>query len=146
MFGASSELARVMEFGFYATCLSDTHYHWNKSDSLCVHSPRIRHQWFVRQFCRPLNAVITSTNEVMFSSLFVCFTVCLLATWRKNVRICMKFSGKVSNGPMNNRLNFGGDHRLGTGIIFRITPYWEIRKVVLLLHPVTHSYWFVRWR
>jgi len=33
---------------------------------------------------------------------------------------------------MNKRLNFGGDpdHRLDTGIIFRIRHYWEIRKVV----------------
>jgi len=32
----------------------------------------------------------------------------------------MKFSGKVGNGPMNTRLNFGGDldHRLETGIVF----------------------------
>jgi len=38
--------------------------------------------------------------------------VCLSATLRNkhpNTRICMKFSGKVGNGPMNNRLNFGGD-------------------------------------
>jgi len=41
----------------------------------------------------------------------------------------MKFSGKVGNGPA---LNFGGDpdHRLDTGIVFRIRHYWEIRKVV----------------
>jgi len=44
----------------------------------------------------------------------------------------MKFSGRVGNGPMNKRLNFGGDpdHRLATGIVFRIRHYWEIRKVV----------------
>jgi len=44
----------------------------------------------------------------------------------------MKFSGKVVNGPMNKRLNFSGDpdHRLDTGIVFRICHYWEIRKVV----------------
>jgi len=37
--------------------------------------------------------------------------VCLLATLRKknSERICMKFSGNVDNGPMNKRLNFGGD-------------------------------------
>ena len=31
----------------------------------------------------------------------------------------MKFSGKVDNGPLNKRLNFGGDpeNRLDTGII-----------------------------
>jgi len=44
----------------------------------------------------------------------------------------MKFSGKVGNGPMNKGLNFGGDpdHCLDTKIVFRIRPYWEIRKVV----------------
>jgi len=44
----------------------------------------------------------------------------------------MKFSAKVGNEPVNKRLNFGGDtdHRLDTGIIFRIRHCWEIRKVV----------------
>ena len=45
----------------------------------------------------------------------------------------MKFSGKVGNGPMNKRLNFGGgdpDRRLDTGIVFQICHYWKIRKVV----------------
>jgi len=44
----------------------------------------------------------------------------------------MKFSGKVGNGPANKRLNFGvdPDHRLDTGIVFWISHYWEIRKVV----------------
>ena len=44
----------------------------------------------------------------------------------------MKFSRKVGNGPLNKWLNFGGDsdHRLDTGIVFRIRHYWEIRKVV----------------
>ena len=33
---------------------------------------------------------------------------------------------------MNKWLNFGGDpdHRLDTGIVFRIRHYWEIRKEV----------------
>jgi len=46
--------------------------------------------------------------------------------------ICMKFSGKVGNGPLNKRLNFSGDpdHRLDTEIVFRIRHYWEILKVV----------------
>jgi len=37
----------------------------------------------------------------------------------------MKVSGKVDSG-------FGGDpdHRLDTGIVFRIHHYWEIRKVI----------------
>jgi len=34
----------------------------------------------------------------------------------------MKCSGKVGTGPVNKRLNFGGDpdHRLDTGIVFLI--------------------------
>jgi len=33
---------------------------------------------------------------------------------------------------VNNWLNFSGDpdHRLNTGIVFRIRHYWEIRKAV----------------
>ena len=44
----------------------------------------------------------------------------------------MKFSGKVGSGPMNNRLNFGGDpnHHLDTGIVFQIRHYWPIQKVL----------------
>jgi len=65
----------------------------------------------------------------------VCLFVCLLATQlcAKTSRwIYMKFSRKVGNGPVNKRLNFGGDpdHRLDTGIVFRICHYWEIQKVV----------------
>jgi len=42
----------------------------------------------------------------------------------------MKFSEKVGNGPLNKRLNFGGDpdHVVDTGIIFRNSHYLEIRK------------------
>jgi len=52
-------------------------------------------------------------DNLMFSSLFVC----LLGKTSKP--ICMKFSGKVGNGPINNLLNFGGnpDHNLYTGIV-----------------------------
>jgi len=44
----------------------------------------------------------------------------------------MKFSGKVGNGSVNKLLNFGSDpdHRLDTGIVFRICHYLKIRKVV----------------
>jgi len=81
--------------------------------------------------------VITSAKEDMFSSLFVC----LLA--KKCERICMKFSGKVANGPLKKMINFGGDpdHRLDTGFVFRILPYWEIRKCL----RKCWLYWFARW-
>jgi len=61
--------------------------------------------------------------------LFVCLSVCLVATLRKNFRTDLR---EIFNGPMNKRLNFGGDpdHRLDTGIVFGIRHYWEIRKVV----------------
>ena len=44
----------------------------------------------------------------------------------------MKFSETVANGQVIKWFNFGGDldHRLDTGIVFRIRHYWEIRKVV----------------
>jgi len=46
----------------------------------------------------------------------------------------MKFLGKFGNGPVNKRLNFGGDpdHCLDTRIVLRIRHYWDIRKVVKL--------------
>jgi len=73
----------------------------------------------------------------------ICLFFCCAKTSK---RICMKFSGKVGNWPLSKWLNFGGnpDHRLDTGIVFRICHYWEIQKVVLLLHPVIDSYWFAR--
>ena len=81
----------------------------------------------------PIIYILTSAKEHIVI-IVVCLSVCLLATLRKNFRIwiCMKFSGKVGNGPVNKRLNFGDDpdHRLDTGIVFRIRRYWEIRKVV----------------
>jgi len=42
--------------------------------------------------------------------LFVCWQLCA----KTSERICMKFSGKVGNGPVNNIVNVGGDpdHRL----------------------------------
>jgi len=44
----------------------------------------------------------------------------------------MKFSRKFDNGSVNKRLNFclDPDHRLDTGIVFRIRHYWDIRKLV----------------
>jgi len=53
----------------------------------------------------------------------------------------MKFSGKMGNGPVNKWLHFGGhpDHRLDTGIVFRIRCYWEIRKVVNAHKSAAHS-------
>jgi len=44
----------------------------------------------------------------------------------------MKLSGNVGNGPMNKRLNFGGDpdHYLDTRIVSQICHYWEIQNVV----------------
>jgi len=56
----------------------------------------------------------------MFSSLFVCLSL-------------SNFAQKLPNGfVLNNWLNFGGDpdHRLDTGIVFRIRHCWEIRKAV----------------
>ena len=56
-------------------------------------------------------------------------------------RICMTFSGKVGNGPMNKQLNFGADpdHHLDRGIVFWIRHYWEIQKVVKGHKPAAAS-------
>ena len=63
---------------------------------------------------------------------YVIIIVCLSVSTFVQKLICMKFSGKVCSGPLNKWLNFGCDldHRLDTGIVFRIRHYWEIRKVV----------------
>ena len=62
----------------------------------------------------------------------VVLSVCWQLCTETSKRICMKFSGKVANGPVNMWLNFGGDldHHLDTRIVFRIRHCWEIRKVV----------------
>jgi len=69
----------------------------------------------------------------LFSSLFVCLSVSqcvgnIAQICERNLREILR---KVGNGPMNKRLNFGGDpdHRLDTGIVLRILHCWEIRKV-----------------
>jgi len=43
-----------------------------------------------------------------------CLSVCQQLCAKTSKQICMKFSRKVGKGPMNKRLNFGGDpdHRL----------------------------------
>jgi len=51
--------------------------------------------------------IVTSAKEVMFLSLFVCLSVSNCA--KTSERICVKFSGKVGNGPLNEWLNFDGD-------------------------------------
>jgi len=63
--------------------------------------------------------VITSDKEDMFSLLFICLSVINFAK-KTSKQMCMKFSGKVGNGPMNKLLNFGGNqnHCLDTGIVF----------------------------
>jgi len=68
----------------------------------------------------------------MFSSLFVC--LCLLATLCKNSRSDLhEIYREVGNGSMKSLLNFGGDpdHRLDTGIVFRIR-HWEIHDAAVL--------------
>jgi len=69
---------------------------------------------------------VTSAKEVMFSSLFVCLSACLFAQKLPNA-FAWHFQGRLAMGPVNKWLNFGGDpdHRLHTGIVFRIRHYWE---------------------
>jgi len=65
-----------------------------------------------------------------------CLSVCWQLCAKSSKWICMKFSGKVGNGPWNKWLNFGGSPGpcLDTGIVFRICHCWEIRKVVINRH------------
>ena len=85
-------------------------------------------------------ACVCVTNYVMFSLLFVCLCVCLSVCLSAKTceRICMKFSGKVGNGPMDKRLNFGGDR-----ITDQDDPYRDTGKTCLgggLLSPCASSY------
>jgi len=61
--------------------------------------------------------------------LFVCLSVSLRINFRTDLH---EIFMEVGNGPMNKCLNFGGDpdHRVDTGVVFRIRHYCEIRKVV----------------
>jgi len=56
--------------------------------------------------CDIRDCLVTSAKEDMLSSLFVCLSVCLSVCWQLCAetpeRICMKLSGNVGNGPMNN--------------------------------------------
>jgi len=76
-------------------------------------------------------------------SLFVCLSVCLLVNFyaKTSKWICVKFSGKVGNGPVNKRLNFGGDPDLGSRYIatFVRRALAEVCRVPVLL-PVTYSF------
>jgi len=75
----------------------------------------------------PIIYILTSAKEHIVI-IVVCLSVCLLATLRKNFRIwiCMKFSGKVGNGPVNKRLNFGNDPDHGFRSVWR---YWVRRAL-----------------
>ena len=65
---------------------------------------------------------IRRTAKVMFSSLLVGLSVCLLATLREtHERIFMKFSGKVEQDPRDNLKNFG---------VLCLTPSIEERRYI----------------
>ena len=64
---------------------------------------------------------------------YVIVAVCLLATLCKHLQTDLhEIFREGWQSVMNKWLNFGGnpDHRLDTGIVFRIHHYWEIWKVV----------------
>jgi len=60
--------------------------------------------------------LVTSAKEVMFSSLFVCLSVCLLATLRKNFQADLH---EIFRNVTNKRLNFGGDPDHGSVCVSR---------------------------
>jgi len=80
--------------------------------------------------------LITSSKEVMFSSLFVCVSVWLLAALHKSFRTDLHEifredeDWQWSNEQMIKFWYSDPDHRLDTEIVFRIRHYWEIWKVV----------------
>jgi len=56
-----------------------------------------------------LDILITSAKENLSVFIVVCLSVCWQLCANTSERICMKFSGKVGNWPLNKRLNYGGD-------------------------------------
>jgi len=73
-------------------------------------------------FCRCLSVCLSV-------SLSVCLFVCLLATLRQKARTRTDLHEIFRKGwqwANEQMLNFGGDpdHRLDTGIVFRIRHYW----------------------
>ena len=103
---------------------------------LAVHTVRRAKRCELSSVCSVRVVIVTSTKEVLCIIVVVCLSVCLFDCQQlcttTSERTCMKFSGKVGNGPVNKWLHFGGDpdHCLDTGIVFRIRHCWEIRKVV----------------
>jgi len=78
------------------------------------------------------NVIITSAKEVMVF-VIVYLSVCLLATLPKNCQtdlheIFSRAGWQWANEQMIKFCN--PDHRLDTGIVFRICHYWEKRKVL----------------
>jgi len=67
----------------------------------------------------------------MFSSLFACLPVCLLATFRKIFQTDLHEifkDGWQWAGKQRIKFWWQSGHRLDTGILFRIRYYWEIGK------------------
>jgi len=86
-------------------------------------------------------------------SLFVCLSVCLLAILRKkfptDLHEIFREGWQWANEQMIKFFSGGDpDHRLDSGIVFRIRHYWEIRKVVINRHKtvVASSHSFIPMR
>jgi len=123
--------------------LTSAHLHHStifyRPDALPAAQPTVSKYW--RQLCYTITIQTISLFTCGYLCqggyvfVIVCLSVCLfVSNFAKKTakRICMKFSRKVGNGPLNSWLNFGGDpgHCLDSDIVFRICNGWEIRKVV----------------
>jgi len=86
--------------------------------------------------------LVTSAKEDMYVIDVVCLSVCLLATLRKKTseRICMKFSGKVGNGPTNKWLNFGGDPVHGSEYGLRIRIATLVRRALAEVQSLSQCF------
>jgi len=71
----------------------------------------------------------------------LCLSVRQQLCAKTSERICMKFSAKIGNGPVNKSLNFGcdPDDRLDTEIVFRIRHYRKIWKVINGTKSAAHT-------
>jgi len=80
----------------------------------------------------------------MWSSLFLCLSARWQLCAKTSKQICIKFSGKVHNGPMNKWLNFGGDPEVCIATLVR-HALGEVCTVWLLLVTVLWVFWCSTW-
>jgi len=83
------------------------------ADKITINADRSNTQ--IEILSETYSSFVTSAKEDVQSSLFVSPTVSNFVQKKNTEWICVKFSRKVDNEPMNKRLNFSGDPFHGSG-------------------------------